>query len=151
MEKAKPSNGNNPTAFSAHSRRRDNQGQGFKPRFKEGRKGRCFNCNKFGHFARECPHKKDTPRDGDNNNNNNFKGNDNQRNNRFNNKGKRNAPVARNGGGRPPKKSRNSRYDEVNVVKRNEFYLISALSTACPPDTLDHWLIDSGASRHFTG
>jgi len=95
-------------------------------------------------------HKKDTPRD--DNNNKNFKGNGNQRNNRFNNKGKRNAPTARNGNGHPPKKSRNSRYEEVNVVeKQKEFYLISALTIASPSDTLDHWLIDSGASRHFTG
>eukprot|EP00253_Pinus_taeda_P004242 PITA_04242 len=119
MEGEKPSNGDNPTTFSAHSRRRNNagprnQGQGFKLGFKEGRNGRCFNCN------------------------------------RVNNKGKRNALVARNGGGHPPKKLRNSRYDEVNVAKQNEFYLISALSTASPPETLDHWLIDSGASRHFT-
>ena len=37
------------------------------------------------------------------------------------------------------------------LKKQNEFYLISTLSIASPPDTLDHWLIDSGASRHFTG
>ena len=30
-------------------------------------------------------------------------------------------------------------------------YLISALSTASPLHTLGNWLIDSGASRHFTG
>eukprot|EP00253_Pinus_taeda_P016183 PITA_16183 len=121
MERVKPSYGNNPTAFSTHFKRRNNVG----PRnqgqgFKSGFKGRKGKC-----FS--C-----------------------NRNNRFNNKGKRNAPAARNGGGCPPKKSRNSRYDEVNVAKQNEFYLISALSTASPPDTLDHWLIDSGASRHFT-
>lgn len=87
----------------------------------------------------------------DDNINNNFKGNGNQRNNKFNNRGKRNAPAARNGNGRPPKKLRKSRYEEVNVdVKQKEFYLISALPTASP-NTLDHWLIESGASRHFTG
>jgi len=91
MERDKPSNGNNPTAFSAHAERKNNagrrrQGQGFKPGFKEERKRRCFNCNKFGYFARQRPHKKDTPRDDDNNNHNNYKDNGNQRNNRFNNK-----------------------------------------------------------------
>jgi len=57
MERDKPSNGNNPTTFFAHTKRKNNvgprnQGQGFKLGFKEGRKGRCFNCNRFGHFAR---------------------------------------------------------------------------------------------------
>ena len=156
MERDKPSNGNNPIAFSAHVKRKNNvgprrQGQGFKPRFKEGRKGRCFYCNKFGHFARQCPHKKDTPRDFDNHNNN-FKGNGNQRNNNFNHKGKRNAPAAQNGNGRPPKKSRNFKYEEVNVgEKQKEFYLSSSLTTTSPPDALDHWVIDRGTSRHFTG
>lgn len=73
-------------------------------------------------------------------------------NNKFNNKGKRNAPVARNGNGRPPNWSRNARYDEINVVKKqDDFYLIYGLCIASPPDTLDNLLIDSGASRHFTG
>lgn len=45
-----------------------------------------------------------------------------------------------------------ARYDESNVVeKQDEFYLIFALSIAPLSDTLDHWLIDSGALRHFTG
>lgn len=46
----------------------------------------------------------------------------------------------------------NSRYEESNVVnnKQKEYYLISALSTTSPMDTLGNWLIDSGASRHFT-
>lgn len=101
MERDKPSNGNEPTAFSAHAKNKNNvgpkrQGQGFKQGFKEGRKGRCYNCNKFGHYAKECPHKKDSPRD-DDNNNDNFKGDGNQRNNKLNNKGKRNAPAARSG------------------------------------------------------
>jgi len=64
----------------------------------------------------ECPHKNNTPRDYDNHNNN-FKGNGNQRNHKFNSKGKRNAHATRNGNGRPPKKSINSRYEKVNVVK----------------------------------
>ena len=41
--------------------------------------------------------------------------------------------------------------EESNVVeKQKEFHLISALSIAFPLDTLGHWLIDNGASRHFT-
>ena len=78
-------------------------------------------CNKFGHHARECPNKMDTPRDDVNNkNHNNFRGNENQRNDRFNNKGKRNAPPTQYGNGRPPKRSGNSRYDEFNVVENKQ-------------------------------
>ena len=35
--------------------------------------------------------------------------------------------------------------------KQDEYYLLAALSTTAPPDSLGNWLIDSGASRHFTG
>lgn len=54
-------------------------------------------------------------------------------------------------GMRDIKESRNSRYEESNVVnnKQKEYYLISTLSTASPLDTLGNWLIDSGASRHL--
>jgi len=150
-----PSNKNDPTTFPAHVKKKNNarskkQCQG-RLGFKNGRKGRCFICNKFGHYTRECPNRRDTPHD-DDNNNNNFRGKNNQRNGRFNNRGKRNAPAPQQGNGRPPKRSRNTRYDESNVVhnKQKEFYLISTLSTASPSDTLGNWLIDSGASMHFT-
>jgi len=67
--------------------------------------------------------------------------------------GKKNALASHQGNGRPPKRSRNTRYDEYNVVdnKQKKLYLISSLSTASPPDTLGNGLIDSSASRHFTG
>eukprot|EP00253_Pinus_taeda_P024459 PITA_24459 len=69
----------------------------------------------------------------------------------YNDKGKRN--VGHQGNGRPSKKARNSRYGESNAFnnKQKEYYLISALSTTSPLDTLGNWLIDSGTSRHFTG
>jgi len=49
------------------------------------------------------------------------------------------------------KKARNSRYEESNVVsnKLKGYYLILALSTTSPPDSLGIWLIDCRASRHF--
>jgi len=51
------------------------------------------------------------------------------------------------------KKARNSRYEESNVVfdKLKEYYLILAISTPSPPDSLENCLIDSSASRHFIG
>ena len=63
MELKMPSNRNNPTAFSAHAKRKNNAGskkqsQG-RPRFKNGRKGRCFICNKFGHYGKECPNRRE--------------------------------------------------------------------------------------------
>eukprot|EP00253_Pinus_taeda_P001578 PITA_01578 len=109
-----------PSAFSSHVKRRINFGAKFKGKAgpKGGRRGRCYNCNKIGHYV--------------------------------NGRGKRN--VGNQGRGQPFKKARNSRY-ESNVVnnKQDEYYLPTALSTTAPPDSLGNWLIDSGASRHFTG
>ena len=135
-------------AFTARAKKKNNGGpRNYGRAGAREKKGRCYTCNKFGHYARKCPNRMDSPRDNDNNN----RGNGNQRNNRF--KGKRKAPSYRNGNGQPFKMSRNSRYDESNVVdnKKNKYILVSALSVASPPDTLDVWLIDSGASRNLTG
>jgi len=71
VEKEIPSNRSNPTAFSTHAKRRNNAGS--KGHFngklgsKGGRKGRCFVCNKFGHYARECPNRRDTSHGDDHN------------------------------------------------------------------------------------
>ena len=57
-----PFNRSNPTAFSAHAKRRNNaRSKGHfhgKPRSKEGRKGMCVVCNKFSHYERECPNRR---------------------------------------------------------------------------------------------
>lgn len=112
VEQEMPSSKGNPTAFSSHAKRRNNFGSKGqfkgKLRWKGGRKGRCFVCNKFGHYARECPNRKDTSHDDDQNHS---KGNSNhnQRNGMFNGKGKRNA--GNQGSGQPSKKARNSRYE----------------------------------------
>ena len=124
MEMDMPSNRNDPTSFSTHAKKKNNssskkQCQG-RQGFKNGRKGRCFICNKFGHYARECPSRRDTPHDDDNHKNNNFRGNNTQRNYRFNDKGKRNAPATQHGNGQPPKRSRSSKYDESNVVDNKQ-------------------------------
>ena len=106
----------------------------------------CYTFHRPSHYARECPFKKDSPDDDDNNNN---RRNGNQRNNRL--KGMRKAPSGRNR--QPFKRSRNSRYEESNVVddKINEFILVSSLFATSPLDSMDVWLIDSGASRHLNG
>eukprot|EP00253_Pinus_taeda_P015469 PITA_15469 len=74
----------------------------------------------------------------------------NQRNDRTKGRGKRS--TRNQGKGQPFKKARNSRYESNTVNnKQDEYYLPAALSTTAPPDLLGNWLIDSGASRHFTG
>jgi len=114
VEQEMPSNKSNPIAFFAHSKRINNAGfKGHfngKPGSKGGKKGKCFVCNKFGHYARECPNRRDTSHDDDHNH---FRGNfnnNNQSNGRFVGKGKRNA--GHHGNGQPSKKARNSRYEE---------------------------------------
>eukprot|EP00253_Pinus_taeda_P026491 PITA_26491 len=104
-----------------------------------------FFCDKAGHYARECPDRRDSHRDDDQN-----PSHGNQRNGKFNSKGKKSA--GNQGRGQPFKKARNSRY-ESNIVenKQDEYYLPTALSTYAPLDLMGIWLIDSGASRHFTG
>eukprot|EP00253_Pinus_taeda_P020214 PITA_20214 len=129
VEQEMPSNRGNPISFSSHAKRRNTSGSKghFKgnPRSKGGRKRRCFVCNNVGHYARECPDRKDTSHDDDHNHSGGNFNNNNQRNGRY----------------------------ESNVVnnKQDEYYLISALSIASPPDSLGNWLIDSNASRYFTG
>lgn len=78
--------------------------------------------------------------------------NNNRRNDMLNKKGKRNVSATQIGNDRDSKGTRKSKYDESNVVnsKKNEFYLMSALSTTSPPDTLGNWLINSGSLRNFT-
>jgi len=146
-EQEMPALRGNPSAFSSHAKRRNYSGVKSKGKAgpKGGRKGRCYNYNKMGHYARECPDKRDSHHDDDQNH---FQ--DNQRNGRFNGRGRRN--VGNQGRGQPFKKARNSKY-ESNVVnnKQDEYYLPTTLSTTAPLDSLGNWLIDSDASRHFTG
>jgi len=82
----------------------------------------CFNCNKKGHYARDCRSKK-----------------------RGFHKGKHHASTAEEGGSgqkasESPKRQENKR----------EYYLVSALSGHLTTDR-NSWLVDSGASKHMTG
>ena len=97
------------------------------------------------HYARECPNKRDSHWDDDQN-----PSQRNQRNGRSNGRGKRS--VGNQGRGQPFKKARNSRYESNTVNnKQYEYSLPAALSITAPPDSMGNWLIDSGASRHFIG
>eukprot|EP00253_Pinus_taeda_P020443 PITA_20443 len=98
-----------------------------------------------GHYARECPDRRKFHQDDDQN-----PSHGNQRNGNSNSRGKRSA--GNQGRVQPFKKARNYRYESNTIDKKQEeYYLPSALSTSTPLNSLGNWLIDSGASRHFTG
>ena len=102
IEYASNGNGSDPTAFAAHAKKKNHGRVGPKVR-----KGRCYTCNNTGHYARECPNRRDSRKDDENNNSRR-----NGRNNRF--QGKRKALSDRSGNGKPFKRSINSRYNESN-------------------------------------
>ena len=115
MEEQKiPALRGNPAAFSSHAKRRNNSGAKSKRKAgpKGGRKGICYNCNKMGYYARECPDKRDSHHDDDQNHSQ-----VNQRNGNSNCRGKRN--VENQGRGQLFKKARNSKY-ESNVVNNKQ-------------------------------
>ena len=71
MEYASNGNGSDPTVFTAHAKKKnhgDPRNQNHGRVGPKGRKGRCYICNKFGHYAREFPNRRDSPKDDDNNN-----------------------------------------------------------------------------------
>lgn len=86
---------------------------------------KCYNCQVFGHFAKNCPGQRK----------------------RF--KGKQHASTADTDDEPQEKKTKGSNLDQVANGIRKKYYLISALSGSitCSSET---WLMDSGASRHMT-
>jgi len=86
---------------------------------------RCFNCSQFVHFARACrksPHKKRQ-------------------------KGKYHASTAIEEEEPQRKQTKAATKDQD---ERREYYLVSTLSGSIS-NSLDSWLIDSGASKHIIG
>jgi len=92
-----------PAASSSHAKKRNNSSTKSKGKVepKGGRKGRCYIYDKAGHYSRECPDRKDSHWDDDQN-----PSDGNQRNDKFNSKDKRRANQGR---GQAFKKARNSR------------------------------------------
>lgn len=45
----------------------------------------------------------------------------------------------------------NSRYDNNAVETQSKYSLDYALSSSSPSSSFNRWLVDSGASKHFTG
>ena len=87
---------------------------------------KCFNCQKFGHFTKDC-----------------FK-----KNKKF--KRRQHASAVETDDKPQRKKTKESDLDQVAKEIGKEYYLISALSgsISCSSET---WLVDSGASRHMIG
>jgi hypothetical protein len=88
-------------------------------------KVRCFNCNKLGHYAKDC---KNPP-------------------SQQKRKGKFHASVAT--VEEEPQRKRN-RAATKEQEQRRESYLVSALSGAVTKSE-EIWFVDSGASKHMTG
>jgi hypothetical protein len=85
-------------------------------------KVKCFNCNKMGHFAKDCRSKK-----------------------KYYHKGKHHASTTEEE--ESEKKTSGSPKKQEN---RKEYYLVSTLSGHLTTNR-NSWLIDSGASKHMTG
>lgn len=124
-----------PIEFSAYDKR--NKGNKKKSAFKSSKgnldmsKVRCSNCPKHGNFSRDRKERKIYLR---------FKSKLDYRKDTFENKRKGH-----------PKKTRNPRYRNNAAETQSNYVLVYALSSSSFADSFDHWLVDNGASKHFTG
>lgn len=142
-----PSNTRNSTQTPRDSKRKTR-------REKEMSKIECYNCHKFGHYAQDCWENRNAPRSRYNKNRSlhNSKFNNRRRDNLRirDDRRRRDAPYDCDENHRSQKKSRNSRYEINAAASQFECILISSLSSSSPPYSYDSWLVDSGASRHFS-
>jgi hypothetical protein len=83
---------------------------------------KCFNCNKLGHFARDCWYRKKNPR-----------------------KGKHHASTVED-----DESKRNQKLPSNERENRKEYFLVSTLSSTIIIGSKT-WLVDNGASKHMTG
>ena len=83
---------------------------------------KCFNCQRKGHFARDCPKI------------------------RKGHKGKYRASIAAEDESQRTK----TKGASSNQETRREYYLISTLSSSLTKN-VESWLVDNGASKHMIG
>jgi hypothetical protein len=88
-------------------------------------KVRCFNCNKLGHYAKDCRNPPSKQK----------------------HKGKFHASVASQEEESQRKRTRTASKEQE---QRKESYLVSSLSGAVTKSK-EIWLVDNGASKHMTG
>jgi hypothetical protein len=106
-----------------NSDRRPNPNQGRRRR--DMSKIKCFDCLRFGHYARDCTKRSKNYR------------------------GKHHASVVDMDDEPQRKKEKEFDLDQEGKDIRKEYYLISALSETIT-NSSKTWLVDSGASRHMT-
>jgi hypothetical protein len=114
--------GKKKVTFQKGSQRKSNTKGMFKGKSIDTSKIKCFSCNKFGHFTKDCWYRKKNPR-----------------------KGKHHASTVED-----DESKRKQKIPPNERENRKEYYLVSALSSSVFTGP-KNWLVDSGASKHMAG